>query len=43
MNEARKQFAAVALSDGIYALGGFNGKTIMNSVEKYVFFILILF
>ena len=38
MKEARRALAAVALPDGIYAIGGYNGKEYINTVEKYDFF-----
>jgi N-acetylneuraminic acid mutarotase len=38
MNEARRALSAVALPDGIYAIGGYNGKEYVSSVEKYDFF-----
>jgi hypothetical protein len=34
MNEARRALAAVALPDGIYAIGGYDGKQYLSSVEK---------
>jgi hypothetical protein len=34
MNEARRALAAVALPDGIYAIGGYDGKQYLDSVEK---------
>lgn len=34
MNEARRALASVALPDGIYAIGGYDGKQYLNSVEK---------
>ena len=43
MNEARRALAAVALPDGIYAIGGYDGKQYLDSVEKYNFLIIILF
>ena len=36
MNEARRALAAVALPDGIYAIGGYDGKQYLSSVEKYL-------
>ena len=38
MNEPRRALTAVALPDGIYAIGGYNGKEYINSVERYDFF-----
>ena len=38
MKEARRALTAVALPDGIYAIGGYNGKEYINTVEKYDFF-----
>lgn len=38
MNEGRRAHAAVALPDGIYAIGGYNGKEYISSVEKYDYF-----
>ena len=35
LNLPRRALSAVALSDGIYALGGFDGKNYLSSVEKY--------
>ena len=35
MKFARRALAAATLADGIYAIGGFNGKDYMSSVEKY--------
>eukprot|EP00349_Pseudokeronopsis_sp_Brazil_P012382 CAMPEP_0202978792 /NCGR_PEP_ID=MMETSP1396-20130829/85117_1 /ASSEMBLY_ACC=CAM_ASM_000872 /TAXON_ID= /ORGANISM="Pseudokeronopsis sp., Strain Brazil" /LENGTH=313 /DNA_ID=CAMNT_0049717921 /DNA_START=1420 /DNA_END=2358 /DNA_ORIENTATION=- len=35
MNQARRALAAVALPDGIYAIGGFDGKHYLDSVEKF--------
>ena len=35
MNEPRRALAAAVLADGIYAIGGFDGQTYLNSVEKY--------
>jgi influenza virus NS1A-binding protein len=35
MKEARRALTAVALPDGIYAIGGYNGKEYINSVERY--------
>lgn len=35
MTEARRALAAVALPDGIYAIGGYDGKQYLSSVEKY--------
>ena len=37
MNEPRRALTAVALPDGIYAIGGYNGKDYINTVEKYDF------
>ena len=34
MNQARRALAAVALPDGIYAIGGYDGKQYLSSVEK---------
>ena len=34
MNEARRALAVVALPDGIYAIGGYDGKQYLSSVEK---------
>ena len=41
MNEARRALAAVALPDGIYAIGGYDGKSYLASVERYSYFIII--
>ena len=38
MKEARRALTAVALPDGIYAIGGYNGKDYINTVERYDFF-----
>ncbi len=38
MKDPRRALAAVALPDGIYAIGGYNGKEYINTVEKYDFF-----
>lgn len=35
MNEGRRALAAIALPDGIYAIGGYNGKDYISSVERY--------
>jgi hypothetical protein len=35
MNEARRALATVALPDGIYAIGGYDGKQYLASVEKF--------
>lgn len=35
MNEGRRALAAVAMPDGIYAIGGYNGKDYIDSVERY--------
>ena len=32
MNHARRALAAATLADGIYAIGGFDGKVYMSSV-----------
>jgi len=37
LREARRALTAVALPDGIYAIGGFNGEQYRNVVEKYDF------
>lgn len=37
MNEPRRALTAAALPDGIYAIGGYNGKDYINTVEKYDF------
>jgi influenza virus NS1A-binding protein len=34
MNESRRALSLVALPDGIYAIGGHNGKEYLSSVEK---------
>jgi len=38
MRELRRALTAVALPDGIYAIGGYNGKDYVATVEKYDFF-----
>ena len=35
MNEPRRALSAVALPDGVYAIGGYNGKEYLDTVEKY--------
>lgn len=35
MKEARRALTAVTLPDGIYAIGGYNGKEYISSVERY--------
>lgn len=35
MNEGRRALAAIAMPDGIYAIGGYNGKDYIASVERY--------
>lgn len=35
MKEARRALSAIALPDGIYAIGGYNGKEYLSSVERY--------
>ena len=35
MNYARRSLSAVALPDGVYILGGYDGENYLNSVEKY--------
>jgi influenza virus NS1A-binding protein len=34
MNEARRALAAIALPDGIYAIGGYDGRQYLATVEK---------
>jgi N-acetylneuraminic acid mutarotase len=34
MKEARRALAAVTMPDGIYAIGGYDGKQYLASVEK---------
>lgn len=36
MNECRRALSLVALPDGIYAIGGYNGSSYLSSVEKYL-------
>jgi hypothetical protein len=38
MKDPRRALAAVALPDGIYAIGGYNGKEYIGTVERYDFF-----
>lgn len=38
MKEARRALTSVALPDGIYAIGGYNGKEYINTVERYDIF-----
>lgn len=35
MNQPRRALAAAVLADGIYAIGGFDGNSYMNSVQKF--------
>ena len=35
MQEARRALAVVVLPDGIYAIGGYDGRKYLNSVEKF--------
>jgi N-acetylneuraminic acid mutarotase len=35
MNEGRRALAVVAMPDGIYAIGGYDGKDYISSVERY--------
>jgi len=35
MQEARRALAAVALPDGIYAIGGYDGRQYLSTVEKF--------
>ena len=35
LREHRRALALVALPDGVYAIGGYNGKDYLSSVEKY--------
>jgi len=35
LNEPRRALAAVALPDGIYAIGGYNGKDYIKTVERF--------
>jgi hypothetical protein len=35
MKEARRALAAVALPDGIYAIGGYDGRQYLATVEKF--------
>ena len=35
MTQGRRALAAVAMPDGIYAIGGYNGKDYIRSMEKY--------
>jgi hypothetical protein len=34
LNEHRRALSVVAMPDGIYAIGGYNGKEYLSSVEK---------
>ena len=38
MKEPRRALSAVALPDGIYAIGGYNGKDYIGTVERYDLF-----
>jgi len=42
MDEGKRAISAVALPDGLYVLGGYNGKEYLNSVQKYLINILDL-
>ena len=35
MNEGRRALSAVSMPDGIYAIGGYNGKDYISSIERY--------
>lgn len=35
LNIPRRALSAVALPDGIYAIGGFDGQNYLSSIEKY--------
>jgi influenza virus NS1A-binding protein len=35
LNIPRRALTAVALPDGVYAIGGYNGKEYLSSMEKY--------
>jgi len=35
MQQARRALAVVALPDGIYAIGGYDGKQYLATVEKF--------
>ena len=35
MKEARRALAAVVLPDGIYAIGGYDGRQYLATVEKF--------
>jgi influenza virus NS1A-binding protein len=35
LNIPRRALSAVALPDGIYAIGGFDGSNYLSSIEKY--------
>jgi hypothetical protein len=38
MEEARRALAVVAMPDGIYAIGGYDGSKYLSSIEKYDLF-----
>jgi influenza virus NS1A-binding protein len=35
LQEQRRALSAVALPDGVYAIGGYDGKEYLSSVERY--------
>ena len=35
MNEIRSDFSAVSFGSSIFAIGGFNGTTVLGGVEQY--------
>jgi hypothetical protein len=41
MKEGRRALNAVALPDGLYVLGGYNGMEYLNSVERYIKLLMI--
>lgn len=38
MTEGKRALSAVALPDGLYTLGGYNGKEYLNTVHRYDYF-----
>lgn len=38
MREGKRALTAVALPDGLYVLGGYNGKEYLSTVERYDYF-----
>jgi Kelch motif len=38
LDEGKRALNAVALPDGLYVLGGYNGKEYLNTVQRYDYF-----